>query len=190
MKGLFKRTNKTLLLVVAALLLVVASIGGTLAWLTSTPGALMNTFELGKVPISINETFDKATKSEVTVENTGNVPAYIRVALVPVWRDKDGNGTGLYADLSQCNYALNLGTESDQWTYNPTDNYYYYNSSIDAEDETENLIVSLTVKDDLDTVYSGKHFELQVLAQSIQAEGMGVSTAKAAFEKAAATTAP
>ena len=193
MKGLLKRTNKTLLLVVAALLLVVASIGGTLAWLTSTPGALVNTFEVGRVPIRVIEEFkdNDTTKKNVQIQNIGNVPAFIRVALVPVWRNSDGSGTGLATDRT---YSLSVN--SSDWREGD-DGYYYFNDIVQpgSDSDTTNLTAVLVKSctpeaSGLSDAYNGKRFELQVLAQSIQAEGMDVSDAKAAFEKAAATTAP
>lgn len=48
--------KKALLMVLAAALIVVASIGGTLAWLSDKTDAITNTFTAGKVDISLAET--------------------------------------------------------------------------------------------------------------------------------------
>ena len=189
MQVLLKKKNKTILIVVAAVILVVASIGGTLAWLTSTPNALVNTFEVGKVPNQVVETFDKTTKSNVKVQNIGNVPAFIRATLVPVWRNSDGSGTGLATDGT---YTISIN--SADWTKG-SDGYYYHNAivqpgvALDTGNLTAVLVQSCTPNvTGLSEAYNGKYFELQVLAQSIQAEGMGTATAQAAFARATSST--
>ena len=47
--------KKALLLVLAAALVVVASVGGTLAWLSSTSGTITNTFTAGDVGLTLEE---------------------------------------------------------------------------------------------------------------------------------------
>lgn len=192
MKDFVRIHKRAILLGLAAALVVAASIGGTLAWLTSAPSGLINTFEPGKVPNKVVETFDepKTTKSNVMIQNIGNVPAYIRVALVPVWRNADGEtGTGIKPILDT-NYtmALNIGTGATQWTKGVDDDFYYYNSAVEPglDSATINLtgilVTSCAPKSPLPADCVGKRFELNVISQSIQAEGMGVSTAQDAFE--------
>ena len=189
-----KRTNKTLLIVGAALLLVMASIGGTLAWLTAQTNSITNTFTPGAVPIMVVENGteysggyidDLTAKENVYIKNTGNVPAYIRVALVPVWRndDMEKTGTGLEANLSQCAISPELPTGStpndNKWFFH--DGYYYYSEPVYPAgtagagltvEQTKELIDTCTVSSGLGDAYIDKLFELQVLAQSIQAEGL------------------
>lgn len=49
------KLRKTLLVVASAILLVVASVMGTMAWLTSTTQEVKNTFTVGNVAISLDE---------------------------------------------------------------------------------------------------------------------------------------
>lgn len=59
--------KKKILLTVCALALVVAlSIAGTVAWLTDKTDAVENTFTVGKVDISLVETFNTDTNSDGT----------------------------------------------------------------------------------------------------------------------------
>ena len=85
------RSRRPLLLLVSLVLILALAVGGTVAWLNSSSGPVTNTMIPGKVPITINETFDGATKSGVTVTNTGNIDAYIRVAIVANAVDAEGN---------------------------------------------------------------------------------------------------
>lgn len=61
-----KNMKRILLTMVAALLLVVMSVAGTLAYLTSTSDQVINTFTIGKV----NITLDEAKTDEYGVEDT------------------------------------------------------------------------------------------------------------------------
>ena len=51
-----KKLNKALLLALCVALLVTASVIGTLAHLTHTPDPVTNTFTVGNVSISLDET--------------------------------------------------------------------------------------------------------------------------------------
>ena len=132
MKDFVRIHKRAILLGLAALLVVAASIGGTLAWLTSTPPVLTNSFVPGEVPNEITETFDGNTKSNVQIKNVGNVNAFIRVALVPSWRNDDTGhtGTGLVATGT---YNITLNTTD--WTLG-SDGYYYYNSAVQPTGST------------------------------------------------------
>ena len=84
-----KRSIKPFLIAFCVCILACAAISGSLAWLISAPGPVVNEFIPGEVTIQVDETFDDehTTKQNVSIKNTGNVPAYIRVALVPAWVD-------------------------------------------------------------------------------------------------------
>ena len=51
-----KTRNKALVLTLCAVLLVVATVMGTLAYLTAETGPVTNTFTVGKVDIELKET--------------------------------------------------------------------------------------------------------------------------------------
>ncbi len=175
MKEFIRTHKRVVLLCLAAVLVVAAAIGGTLAWLTSTPNSITNTFVPGEVPNLVTEDpFDGTTKSNVRVQNTGNVDAYIRVALVPIWRNvSDNNGAGIAATLSQLTFTGFPGTK---WTEG-TDGYYYYEDRVTPGASTEALIGTAKVN----VTHEGKYLELQILSQSIQADGMGAESAQEAF---------
>lgn len=163
-----KRINhlKKLLLVVACGAILYGSISTTVAWLSDS-GTVDNQFEPGKVGCTVNETLDGAAKTDVSVTNgpNANVPAFIRVALVPVWRDADGNGTRYEAALPE-NLSLNL--TSNGWF--ALGSYYYYKCPVPANSPTPVLINSCTAPA-APAGSSGLVYELQILAQSIQAGG-------------------
>ena len=156
-----RRTNpgkKLLMTILALALLVTMGVSGTVAWLSSS-SSVSNQMTPGSVPITINETFDGTTKGPVSVTNTGNVPAYIRVAIVGNQLDDDGNviaSGGGFEDL----------VVSTKW--DKLDGYYYYKGVVDPNTTTDYLFGnrSITLSSE-----SGK-FQLDILAESIQALGV------------------
>lgn len=148
-----KSNGKKPLLMIAALALVVAlSIGLTSAFLTSQQG-LTNTFTPGKVSCEVKETVQNKVKSDIVVQNTGDIPAYIRVAVVANTVDAEGNITGNVED-----FTFNLG---DGWTKNG--GYYYCNTPVVPGDQTADLLDSSITLDGV---------QVTVLAQAIQAHGV------------------
>ena len=79
------RWGKQFVMLLCVTVLLMGFVGGSLAWLTDTK-SVVNNFEYATVTCS-------ATCSSVT--NTGNVPAYIRIAIVPINTDGQNLTTGL-----------------------------------------------------------------------------------------------
>ena len=157
-----KRSVKPFLIAFCVCILACAAVSGSLAWLISTPEQVVNSFTPGVVTIEVDEKFDASTKSDVSIKNTGNVPAYIRVALVPAWVDDEGNIAAKPAYLDDCN--ITLGDDFNQFWFKGTDGFYYCKTFIKPDESTPILIKSCTVKD-------GEHeydFELQVIASAVQ----------------------
>ena len=163
-----KRSIKPFLIAFCVCILACAAVSGSLAWLISTPGPVVNEFTPGEVTIQVDETFNGTTKSDVRIKNTGNVPAYIRVALVPAWVDDEGNIAAKPASLElndDCNIAWGKdgsGYEAD-W-FIGSDGFYYCKTVIEPGASTPILIKSCTVKGE-EHEYD---FELQVIASAVQ----------------------
>ena len=165
-----KRSIKPFLIAFCVCILACAAVSGSLAWLISTPEHVVNSFIPGEVTIQVDETFDDGhtTKQNVSIKNTGNVPAYIRVALVPAWVDDEGNIAAKPASLKlndDCNIAWGKdgsGYEAD-W-FIGSDGFYYCKTVIEPGASTPILIKSCTVKGE-EHEYD---FELQVIASAVQ----------------------
>ena len=165
-----KRSIKPFLIAFCVCILACAAVSGSLAWLISAPGPVVNEFTPGEVTIQVDETFDDehTTKQNVSIKNTGNVPAYIRVALVPAWVDDEGNIAAKPASLKlndDCNIAWGKdgsGYEAD-W-FIGSDGFYYCKTVIEPDESTPILIKSCTVKGEGHEY----DFELQVIASAVQ----------------------
>ena len=143
-------SKKPLTLFVALVLLLTLAVGGSLAWLVSNDN-VTNSMVPGNVPIEIVEEIKDNVKTSITIKNTGNIDAYIRVAVVANKMDKDGNITVGTAP------TLNLNTE--KWQLLP-DGYYYYKGVVAPKASTESL-GSISFVD----------AEVNILAESIQVLG-------------------
>lgn len=158
-----KRSIKPFLIAFCVCILACAAVSGSLAWLISTPEPVVNTFTPGVVTIQVDEKFNGTTKSDVRIKNTGDVPAYIRVALVPAWVDDEGNIAAKPASL-KLDCDITWGDNFNQFWFEGTDGFYYCKTVIEPDESTPILIKSCTVKD-------GEHeydFELQVIASAVQ----------------------
>lgn len=152
------RSKKPLFMIAAFALVVALSIGLTSAFLTAKTGGLTNTFTPGSVTCQVEEDFEDNAKSSITVKNTGNVPAYIRVAVVANTVDDEGNIIG----------AADVSAHLAKAEWSEKGGYYYYNGIVEPNQSTDELL-----KSSIDL--SGK--QVTVLAQAIQAQGVTDETA-------------
>ena len=145
--------KKASALTIAIILILVMAIGGTVAFLVTHTDQIVNTFQPTDVSCEINEKFndDNTVKTSAVVENTGKIPAYIRVAVVANTVDAEGNITGA-ADVSN-------KLASSDWTN--VGDYYYYNGVVQPNEKTGNLLAEGI---DLNGI------QVTILASAIQAE--------------------
>lgn len=155
-------SKKPLTLFVALVLLLTLAVGGSLAWLVSDDH-VTNSMEPGKVPIRINETVSNNVKSDVTVTNTGNIQAFIRVAIIANAVDKNGDVT--------VGTAPTYTVDSSKWTQ--IGDYYYYNGIVEPDGgKTAPLFTG-------DVGFAGG--EINILAESIQVLGGTDGDGRASF---------
>ena len=166
-----KKNNMKSILTLASLALIVTSvIGTTIAYLVSNEVSVTNTFTAAQVSNKVEEKFNGTTKSNVKIQNTGDIPAYIRVALICTWKDAEGNFVSEPASLED---NLNIvwgelgkdGDDADEGYWVKSAGYYYYNTEVPAGGFTGNLIDSATVK-----IANGYQFNLEIISSAIQAE--------------------
>lgn len=154
--------NKKVLTIAIAVCLIFITIGGmTIAWLTAESNTMDNTFAAASVTCAINETFDNEVKRDVCIQNTGTIDAYIRAALVPVWKD-GGDIAGV--SVLPTDYYIDFGTAyGTEWVHG-SDGYYYCKLPISPSAFTPELINECKV-----LTVNGYQFELQIAAQAVQA---------------------
>lgn len=169
--------KKSLLLVAGIVLMLTIAIGGTIAYIVTNTTPVVNTFTPGGVPISVDESFTGGTKSDVKITNGGNVPAYIRAKIIVTWKDAQGNVSGTPVQATDYDLRIN----DTDWT--PSGGFYYYKDKVGAQGNTTNLINSCTKLEGANQP-DGYDLSVEIIAESIQADGMGASGAVDAFNKA------
>lgn len=152
-------------------------VGGTFAWFTSQdtvtnkfatggtnddPNAGIDIWEKFKEPTNVvpGTTTDKL----VQVKNTSTYDQFIRVKITPKW-EKDGLDAS-YLDL---NFVKdNLGSGQGQWLKDG--DYYYYIGKVSGGKFTNTLLESVTLKNTTPNEYKNQKYQVEVEADSIQAD--------------------
>ncbi|MGM9565029.1 hypothetical protein [Evtepia sp.] len=155
-------SRKGLAALVAVILLLCVAAGGTLAWITAQSEEVTNTFEPGEVPPVIQETISNNAKSDIKVKNSGNVNAYLRVAVVMNWVNEQGNY--VYGELPSL--PIEYG---ENWVLK--NGYYYYTKSVAPGSTTDTPIFTGEITES--GAPNGCHLQVAILAESIQADGVG-----------------
>lgn len=187
-----KKILKSLALVFCALLLVVCSIVGTFAYLTSK-ATVTNTFTIGNVKITMDEKdIDNSTpdKDRDTVNNFKLFPGqkYEKDPIIHV--DADSEKCWLFVEITdeladiQADKTVKKQLEENGWILMAGEtNVYGREASNEGGDDVTvftELVILNSVTNEVLANYSGK--TITVVAYAVQAEGF--ATAKAAWEAA------
>ncbi|MGU9099137.1 SipW-dependent biofilm matrix protein BsaA [Clostridium perfringens] len=176
--------------------LAVGSIGGSLAWFTSSD-SVTNPFTTASTDnpsdsnsgIKIHEDFkpedadntlpgDTVTK-QVNVINKATYDQLIRVKIKKVWKDAKGEEK---SDLDTKNINLNFENnltdsnkpEEGKWIEG-SDGYYYYNGIVNPDGQTANLLESVTLSKDTTNEFKGLKFDVVVDSEGVQAANGAVN---------------
>lgn len=176
--------------------LAVGSIGGSLAWFTSSD-SVTNPFSTASTDnpsnpnsgIKINEKFNKeeadntlpgdTVTKQVNVSNKATYDQLIRVKIKKVWKDAKGNEK---SDLDTKNINLNFEKnltdsnkpEEGKWIEG-SDGYYYYNGIVNPDGQTANLLESVTLSKDITNEFKGLKFDVIVDSEGVQAANGAVN---------------
>lgn len=158
-----KKHFKTFIIAVSLVLLIFGAIGGVLAYLSASTESLNNNFEYTYVTCQVEEQFDANTKSNVTVKNTGNIPAYIRASVIITWKDAEGNVYGK-TPTPEKDYTISF---SDNWTKNG--DYFYCNLPVAPNSSAPALIEECT-EISANRPADGYALSVEIIADAIQSE--------------------
>lgn len=166
-KLLAGKTPKVILLVVSLLLVMVLSIGGTLAWLTADTAPVVNTFTAGEVTTTVVEELKDGVKNDVRIKNDEkSVDAYIRAMVVVTWQNDDGNVYGT-APVENMDYTITWsGIEYNNWF--KIGDYYYHKAAVKPGNSTSVLFTKCKPVEG--KAPEGYHLCVEVISSAIQAE--------------------
>ena len=123
-----KHNKKALTLLVCLVVLIVATVGGTLAYLMAATQPVKNEFSPSKVSCAVVEDpFDGTEKTNVQIQNTGDTKAYIRAAVVVTWKNDKGE---IYAATPQENTDYTITFNSNNDWFEGNDGFWYHRTEI------------------------------------------------------------
>ena len=156
-----KLNKKALIALVSAALLLTFAVSGTVAYLVDVDEPVVNEFKPAKVTVDIPEEFDGESKSDVKIQNTGDIKAYVRATYIVTWQ----NGTNMIpAQATEYDLVLN----TTDWVQ--ANGMYYWHSALEPNNATGILIKSCAVKDGVRPPAEGYYLNVEIIAQAIQAE--------------------
>ena len=159
------KTKKPVALV-ALLVLLCCTVAGTLAYLVDSTDPVTNTFTPAHVSTAVDETFENGVKSDVKIQNTGDIDAYIRATVVVNWAsDTEVGVVSGTAPEEGKDYTID-------WTmvnWIKVGDYYYYTQKVAAKGETKQLFTDCKLKEGV-IPPSGYHLQVTILADGIQSE--------------------
>ena len=166
--------RKPVLMLLSLLLVLGMAVGGTVAYLYVTDDPIKNTFTPNQAPNQVVETFDGTTKKDVKIKNTSDIDTYIRAAVLVNWEDEQGNVYGT-APVADRDYTITWsGTDENGGWEQGSDGYYYYKSKVSANNETSILFTDCKLAEN-ENAPAGYYLSVEIVAQSIQADGTDAS---------------
>lgn len=158
----------------SVLLVTVALVGGTLAYLVASDDPIINTFKLANVNTEIEEPGGgNASTKTPWVENIGESTVFVRAKAVVV------TGDGSSVPVTEADLRINYNNADyhkpasggNSWEdkdgvcwMHGDDGWYYYNRTLKKDEKTEPLFDGVTVNSDLD---KGAKFDIYVYHESV-----------------------
>lgn len=157
------RWKRSGILLAAVIVLLAGAVGGTWAFLVAQSEPVQNNFTYAHVRCTIDEKFENGVKSDVQIQNTGDISAYIRARIVVTWKDASGNVSAVPVENTDYTITFN---ETD-WTQQG--DYWYCKTAVNPNDFTPELITECKKTDNANAP-DGYDLSVEILADAIQSE--------------------
>lgn len=153
------------LVVLSLAMLLLVSVGGTLAFLIDKTDSVQNTFTPSTMTIDVEEDFkDGGTvKQDVQIKNTGEVDTWIRATVIFNWADEENNPVK-QVDVDR---ELDIEWNNPSW-FQGSDGYYYHRAPVAPKDSTGILLDSVSVKSGVTPPAGADHLQVTIVSQAIQ----------------------
>ena len=150
--------TKAVALFVLTILLAVAAVGSTVAYIVTKTGEVKNTFTPPNLDIEIN-----VANNEIV--NEGEVPVYVRAAVVVNWVNETDGSILSATPVEGTDYTITYNTAGG-WVKG-SDGFWYYKTALDSEATAETLL-SVTQTEAQAAAKPGYKLQVQVLSEAIQ----------------------
>ena len=160
-------SKKTMVVILSVALLLTATVGVTLAFLVDETPSIDHNFVPVYVSCKVREEMNTELniKTNVAVQNTGDITAYVRAAVVVTWISEESGSTYGGAPVKDKDYTADFAT--DGWIMG-TDGFYYCTSPIASEGVTPILLRSIYPVSE--QAPEGYILSVQIVASAIQAD--------------------
>lgn len=213
-----KKTSKAILLVLCAVLLVVGSVMGTMAYLTYKTNTVQNTFTVGNVNLGgtttgangetiVQEGLDEAKVDEYGVPDSSGarvlsneyklIPGHTYTKDPTIHVGAESEACWLFVSVSNGIEAIEGGNtiaaqmEANGWKQLAGD-VYYYTDKVETTTVGKDIVVfsEFTIKEDvtIDQLQAYKDAKVTVIAYAVQAEGFADAQAAWAATSSQFTT--
>ena len=168
LKLLQSKQSLAIKLVICLILLLMISVGGTIAFVVTHTSEIRNTFTESVVKCEVDETFKDNVKSNVSIKNTGDTTAYIRAFVNVTWMNESGQVASV--SPKSTDYMIEYSTSG--WLKG-SDGYYYYSLPVQPNNKTAVLINSCRL---LETASApdGYYLSVEIVCSSIQSTPVSV----------------
>lgn len=155
-----KISRKLIIAIALVAVIAVSVVGSSVAYLMAQTSPLDNSFK----PVYVKcEVVDDRTGGNVSIKNTGDINAYIRVTFIVNWVADDGTVHSSMPKLGE-DYAVTLN--GSNW-YVGSDGFHYYALSVAPGNTTTPIIQTVkTLKDGPE----GHKLSFHISATAIQSE--------------------
>ena len=168
LKLLQSKQSLAIKLVICLILLLMISVGGTIAFVVTHTSEIRNTFTESVVKCEVDETFKDNVKSNVSIKNTGDTTAYIRAFVNVTWMNESGQVASV--SPKSTDYMIEYSTSG--WLKG-SDGYYYYSLPVQPNNKTAVLINSCQL---LETASApdGYYLSVEIVCSAIQSTPVSV----------------
>ena len=112
----------------AILVAVLGMTAPTRAYLAASSNEAVNQFQNTTVTCAVSEQFDGAAKTIVKLQNTGDIPAYLRSRVLVTWKNADGQ---LHWQKPQPGTDFTMTLDLANGWMQHTDGYYYWQAPVE-----------------------------------------------------------
>ena len=168
LKLLQSKQSLAIKLVICLILLLMISVGGTIAFVVTHTSEIRNTFTESVVKCEVDETFKDNVKSNVSIKNTGDTTAYIRAFVNVTWMNESGQVASV--SPKSTDYMIEYSTSG--WLKG-SDGYYYYSLPVQPNDKTAVLINSCRLLETASAT-DGYYLSVEIVCSAIQSTPISV----------------
>lgn len=159
-----RRLLTRITVIIAAAIIIVATVGATVAYIVRKTPSIENGFEPIKVSCLVLDSSGGLNKTDVAVKNTSDVSAYLRAVVIVNWVSVEDKSIYPAMPRDGVDYSIVYG--SGKWRL-AKDGFYYYTEPVFSAGKTDVLISEFS---ETSEAPEGYVLSISIIASAVQAE--------------------